>query len=207
MNMAFFNRKSKMVEVDETIYERPRAIDLDALEHTLKLEEELQSKTMQARLALPSYVEHMTSTDSLGKLSSEAVVQQYENAARGLEALGRDLIKCAVDAEAMAAQVKDAIEYVNETAKHYREEARVIFYRIEEASAMAAMVKRTCIDLQQKIVKSQPVVAAAQTEQQVVAQPAIDDAAAVDWDKMAEERLEQRPRERLEKRPREREGE
>jgi hypothetical protein len=51
----------------------------------------------------------------------------------------------------MAAGCTDAIAYVQDTAQKYREEAKLIFERIEQASVMTAEVKSVCDDVRKKI--------------------------------------------------------
>jgi hypothetical protein len=100
---------------------------------------------------MPPYVEHHANIDQIGKLSAEAVITQYEGAVKALEEMGATLIDCVKRAENMAAGCKDAIAYVQDTAQKYREEAKLIFDRIEQASVMAAEVKSVCDAMRKKI--------------------------------------------------------
>src|ERR1700693_2525940 len=89
---------------------------------------------------MPSHVEHRADVDQIGKLGAEAVIAQYEGAVKALEAMGTTLIDCVQRAETMAAGCKDAIAYVQDTAQKSREEAKLIFDRIQQASAMTSEV-------------------------------------------------------------------
>ena len=100
---------------------------------------------------MPPYVEHHANVDQIGKLSAEAVVAQYEDAVKALEAMGTTLIDCVQRAEKMAAGCKDAIAYVQDTAQKYREEANLIFDRIQQASVMTAEVRSVCDDMRKRI--------------------------------------------------------
>ena len=100
---------------------------------------------------MPPYVEHHADVDQIGKLTAEAVISQYEGAVKALEAMGTTLIDCVNRAEKMAAGCKDAITYVKDTAQKYREEARLIFDRIEQASVMTAEVRSVCDEMRKKI--------------------------------------------------------
>jgi hypothetical protein len=100
---------------------------------------------------MPPYVEHHADVDQIGKLSAETVIAQYEDAVKALEAMGTTLIDCVKRAEKMAAGCKDAIAYVQDTAQKYREEAKVIFDRIEQASVMTAEVRSVCDQMRKKI--------------------------------------------------------
>ena len=65
--------------------------------------------------------------------------------------MGTTLIDCVNRAEKMAAGCKDAITYVKDTAQKYREEAKLIFDRIEQASVMTAEVRSVCDEMRKKI--------------------------------------------------------
>ena len=43
------------------------------------------------------------------------------------------------------------IEELRETAKRYREEAKRVFVQIEECSQISAEVRKTCLELKEKI--------------------------------------------------------
>jgi hypothetical protein len=79
------------------------------------------------------------------------VVTQYEDAVKALEEMGATLIDCVKRAENMAAGCKDAIDFVQNTAQKYREEAKLIFERIEQASVMTAQVRSVCEEMRKKI--------------------------------------------------------
>jgi hypothetical protein len=100
---------------------------------------------------MPPYVEHHADVDQIGKLSAEAVIAQYEGAVEALEAMGTTLIDCVKRAEKMASGCKDAITFVHDTAQKYREEAKLIFERIEQASVMTAEVRSVCDEMRKKI--------------------------------------------------------
>jgi hypothetical protein len=100
---------------------------------------------------MPPYVELHAEVDQIGKLSAEAVIAQYEDAVKALEAMGTTLIDCVQRAEKMAAGCKDAIAYVQDTAQKYREEASLIFDRIQQATVMTAEVRSVCDDMRKRI--------------------------------------------------------
>ena len=52
-------------------------------------------------LAMPDYVEHRDGVTEIGKLSAEAVVREYEAAAKDIEAMGVELIGLVRQCEAM----------------------------------------------------------------------------------------------------------
>ncbi|SHH16263.1 hypothetical protein [Bradyrhizobium erythrophlei] len=100
---------------------------------------------------MPPHVEHHADVDQIGKLGAEAVIAQYEGAVKALEAMGTTLIDCVQRAETMAAGCKDAIAYVQDTAQKYREEAKLIFDRIQQASVMTSEVVSVCDAMRKKI--------------------------------------------------------
>ena len=83
---------------------------------------------------LPDYVEHREGVSRVGALTAEAVVRDYEAAAKEIEAMGAELVSAAKKCEAMTADVHNAIAFMRDTAAAYREEAKRIFQRIEECA-------------------------------------------------------------------------
>jgi hypothetical protein len=104
-----------------------------------------------ASIALPDYVEHKDGVTRAGALSAEAVVRDYESAAKEMEAMGSELIDAARKCEALTAQVHDAIAFMRETAAGYREEGRKIFERIEECALFTEDVRKTCEQVKRRM--------------------------------------------------------
>lgn len=102
-------------------------------------------------LAMPDYVEHRDGATEIGKLSAEAVVREYEAAAKDIEALGVELIEHVKQCEAMSRTALAVTEELKETAERYREEARRVFVQIESCSQMTADVRNICTELREKI--------------------------------------------------------
>ena len=100
---------------------------------------------------MPGYVEHREGVSRVGALSAEAVVRDYEAAAKEIEAMGTELISAAKRCEAMTAEVHNAIAYTRETAAAYREEAKKIFKRIEDCALFTEDVRKTCEAIKHKI--------------------------------------------------------
>jgi hypothetical protein len=93
-------------------------------------------------LALPDYVEHRDGATEIGKLSAEAVVREYEAAAKDIEA------QC----EAMSRQTLVVIDELKETAERYRQEAKRVFLQIETYSLVTAEVRKSCAEMREKII-------------------------------------------------------
>jgi len=102
-------------------------------------------------IAMPDYVEHRDGATEIGKLSAEAVVAEYEAAAKEIEAMGVELIERVKQCEAMTREALAVTEELKETARRYREEAKRVFLQIENCSRVTAEVRQTCTDLKEKI--------------------------------------------------------
>lgn len=100
---------------------------------------------------MPEYVQHREGVSEVGRLSAEAVVRDYEAAAKHIEAMGKELMETARKAEAMAAGAHAALAEVKETAERYRDEGKRIFLQIEDCALMTQEVRDTCGTLTKKI--------------------------------------------------------
>src|SRR5215475_4080070 len=100
---------------------------------------------------IPDYVKHQDGVPRVGALSAEAVVRDYEFAAKEIEAMGAELISAAKKCEAMTAEVHSAISYMRDTAAAYREEAKKIFKRIEDCALLTEDVRKTCETIKRRI--------------------------------------------------------
>src|SRR3954468_16364059 len=113
-----------------------------------KLEEDVVASVPALRgppsAPMPDYVEHQYGVSRVGALSAEAVVRDYEAAAKEIEAMGAELVGAAQRCEAMTEEVHDAIAYMRDTAAAYREEAKQIFRRIEDCAVLTQAVRKTC---------------------------------------------------------------
>jgi hypothetical protein len=103
------------------------------------------------RLAMPEYVQHDEGATEIGKLSAEAIVAEYEAAAKEIEAMGAELIKRVNQCETMAQDALAVTKEMKDTAARYREHAKRVFLHIEECSLMTAEVRKTCTELKKKI--------------------------------------------------------
>jgi hypothetical protein len=135
-------------------FPRIKALDLT------KLEADVTAAALPIRAAasapsepLPDYVEHREGVSRVGALSAEAVVRDYEAAAKEIEAMGAELIGAAKKCEAMTADVHSAIAYMRDTATAYREEAKKIFKRIEECALFTEDVRKTCETVKRKMME------------------------------------------------------
>jgi chromatin segregation and condensation protein Rec8/ScpA/Scc1 (kleisin family) len=102
-------------------------------------------------LSIPDYVEHREGATEIGKLTAEAVVREYEAAAKDIEAMGAELIERVKQCEAMTLDAFAVTEEMKEIAARYRAEAKRIFLQIEDCSLMTAEVRKTCTELKERI--------------------------------------------------------
>ncbi|MBR1225851.1 hypothetical protein JQ600_13070 [Bradyrhizobium sp. AUGA SZCCT0176] len=101
--------------------------------------------------SMPDYVEHREGATEIGKLTAEAIVREYEAAAKDIESMGAELIERVKQCEAMTRDALAVTLEMRETAARYREEAKRIFVQIEDCSLMTAEVRRTCTELKDRI--------------------------------------------------------
>lgn len=107
-------------------------------------------------LSMPDYVEHRDGATEIGRLSAEAVVREYEAAAKDIEALGQELVENVKHCEAMNRDSLVVIEELKETAERYRKEARRVFLQIENYSLVMAEVRKNCAEMREKIAAPAP---------------------------------------------------
>jgi hypothetical protein len=105
-------------------------------------------------LSMPDYVEHREGATEIGKLSAEAVVREYESAAKEIEAMGTELIERVRQCEDMTRDALSVIDEMKQTAARYRTEAKRIFLEIEDCSLVTAEVRKVCNELIEKIAGS-----------------------------------------------------
>ena len=102
-------------------------------------------------MAMPDYVEHSAGATEIGKLSAEAVVREYEIAAKEIEAMSAELIELVKQCEAVTRDAITVTDELKEIAGRYREEAKRVFLQIENCSQVTAEVRKVCTELRDKI--------------------------------------------------------
>ncbi len=141
-------------------FPRTKALDLARLEADVTAAlPVLPLRTAPSVLAepLPEYVSHREGVSRVGALSAEAVVRDYEAAAKEIEAMGAELVSAAKKCEAMTAEVHNAIAFMRDTAAAYREEAKKIFARIEECALFTEDVRKTCETVKRRMMEDRSV--------------------------------------------------
>src|ERR1700739_4052373 len=135
-------------------FPRTKAVDMTKLEaEVTAASAALPTRTAAAVPSepLPDYVEHREGGSRVGGVSAEAVVRDYEAAAKEIEAMGAELIGAAKKCEAMTADVHSAIAYMRDTATAYREEAKRIFKSIEDCAVFTQDVRKTCEEVKRRM--------------------------------------------------------
>lgn len=118
---------------------------------------------VNAPAMMPDYVEHRAGATEIGKLSAEAVVREYESAAKEIEAMSAELIGLAKQCELVTRNALTVTEELKETAGRYREEAKRVFLQIENCSQVTAEVRDVCTQLREKIAGRSEATKAAET--------------------------------------------
>jgi len=140
-------------------FPRNKAVDLAKLEAdvTAALPASLAAAPPALPEPLPDYVEHREGVSRVGQLTAEAVVRDYEAAAKEIEAMGTELISAAKKCEAMTAEVHTTIAFMRDTAAAYREEAKRIFKRIEECALFTEDVRKTCETVKRRMIEDRSI--------------------------------------------------
>ena len=141
-------------------FPRAKALDLARLEADVKAA--IPALPIRAAPSvhsepLPDYVEHREGVTRVGALTAEAVVRDYEAAAKEIEAMGAELVSAAKKCEAMTADVHNAIAFMRDTAAAYREEAKKIFKRIEECALFTEDVRKTCETVKRRMMEDRSI--------------------------------------------------
>jgi signal transduction protein with GAF and PtsI domain len=101
--------------------------------------------------SVPEYVSHGEGVTEIGKLSAEAIVKEYEETAKEIEAIGevvKDMVqRCEQLSTSATAMLKD----IKTTAQRYRKEGKRMFNEIESCSTTTDEVRKLCESFRDKI--------------------------------------------------------
>ena len=100
---------------------------------------------------VPEYVAHRDDVSEIGKLSAEAIVKEYEEAAKEIEAMGGVVREMVQRCEQLSASAADTLKDIKSTAARYRKEGKRIFHEIESCSSATDEVRRMCESFRDKI--------------------------------------------------------
>lgn len=100
---------------------------------------------------MPDYVRHRDGINKIGILTSEAMVHQFETAAKAVEAMGKELERVVSHCETVKNDAIETMQKCQETADRYREEARRTFDAVEHNALIVQHVTNVCAELRDKI--------------------------------------------------------
>ncbi len=114
----------------------------DEIEDTLRTYAPAPKPAMEP---MPEYVDPRPNVPPVGALSAEAIVRDFEKTAKGIEAMAAELTEASNRCMAefadlgnrlgrMFDDISSTVEHIKETAAMYREEAKLVFVRIEDTT-------------------------------------------------------------------------
>ena len=87
----------------------------------------------------------------IGRLSAEAVLAQYEAAAKSVEGMGDEIKDRIKRLEAALVEADQDLKLVAEAAAAIREKGRLVYVQIEEASGVSEKIRNACADFRKKV--------------------------------------------------------
>jgi signal transduction protein with GAF and PtsI domain len=100
---------------------------------------------------VPDYVSHRDDTTEIGKLSAEAIVKEYEETAKEIEAMGDVVREMVQRCEQLTSSASTMLKDIKTTAARYRKEGKRMFNEIESCSSATDEVRRLCEAFRDKI--------------------------------------------------------
>ena len=119
-----------------------RPVSLDTLEA------EVQDALKRQQIG--QAVEHVGEKD-VGRLSAEAVLSQYERAAKAIESMGDDMKVSIANLEAAMVEADAAMKAVTELAATIREKGKLHQVQVEQATLMAKDITDACVEFRRKV--------------------------------------------------------
>jgi signal transduction protein with GAF and PtsI domain len=105
---------------------------------------------------VPEYVTHREDVSEIGKLSAEAIVKEYEETAKEIEAMGDVVREMVKRCDQLSASASSMFKEIKLTAARYRKEGKRMFTEIETCSSAADEVRKLCEDFRDKLAVRQP---------------------------------------------------
>ncbi|HET9538083.1 MAG TPA: hypothetical protein VFP43_22510 [Mesorhizobium sp.] len=121
----------------------PRLPPID-LEHDLE-------QILQRPTPLPVVMPAAGNIGELGRMSAEAVLTQYEVAAKSVEEMGEDVKVRIQKLEAALAECHKDMTIIADCAQMIRDKGKLVQAQIEEASAVSADIREACIEFKRKM--------------------------------------------------------
>jgi hypothetical protein len=101
--------------------------------------------------SVPDYVVHREDVSEIGKLSAEAIIREYEETAKEIEAMGGVVREMVQRCEQLSVTASAMLKDIQGTAMRYRKEGKRIFNEIESCSSTTDEVRRMCDSFRDKI--------------------------------------------------------
>jgi methyl-accepting chemotaxis protein len=101
-----------------------------------------------ARMRLPTKGQNL---DDLGRMSGEAVLAQYDEAAKAVEEMGNAVRESANGLDGSMREADRDLKLIAEAAAAIREKGRRVQSQIEEASALSREVREACTEFKRKM--------------------------------------------------------
>jgi hypothetical protein len=101
---------------------------------------------------VPDYVSHRDDVSEIGKLSAEAIVKEYEETAKEIEAMGEVVREMVQRCEQLTTSASSMLKDIKVTAARYRKEGKRMFTEIESCSSTTDEVRRMCEAFRDKLV-------------------------------------------------------
>jgi hypothetical protein len=101
--------------------------------------------------SVPEYVSHRDDATEIGKLSAEAVIKEYEETAKEIEAIGEFVKDMLQRCDQLAVSTSTMLKDIKATAARYRKEGKRMFQEIETCSSTTDEVRRLCESFRDKI--------------------------------------------------------
>jgi hypothetical protein len=90
-------------------------------------------------------------TDSLGRLSAQAVLAQYEAAAKHVEDMGIAIKERIAALEASLQECDQDMKLLGDAAQVIRDKGKLAYAHIEHTSALSKEIRGLCTDFRQKM--------------------------------------------------------
>jgi hypothetical protein len=121
-----------------------RAIEADDLENEIG---DMLRDTRQRPVIQPAAPQQ----DDIGRLSAEAVLAQYDHAAKCVEELGLEVKERIRKLEDQLKEADADLKLIGEAANKIREKGKLVHAQIEEASQLSKDIRETCAEFVRKV--------------------------------------------------------
>ena len=132
--------------IEPAITTKPKRTHLPAIDLEADLAQILTRPT-----PLPVVMPTAGNVGELGRMSAEAVLTQYEAAAKSVEEMGEDVKARIVKLEAALAECHKDMQIIGECAQMIRDKGKLVQAQIEEASAVSADIREACVEFKRKM--------------------------------------------------------